>query len=146
MICDPSLALLLAAAQRGDTFDVLICDVNTSKHQHIELAQQIKADSTLASIKLVLMTTLGRRGDAQIAKEAGFSGYLTKPIHERQLYKALCLVMGQPLESHRDGEGVELEVAHRLDEPRDVGARQQGVEAQRHEPLELVAVRLVPHR
>ena len=60
----------------------------------LELAHTIKADPTIASVRLVLLTSLGRRGDAKAAQDAGFIGYLTKPIRKGQLQACLETVMG----------------------------------------------------
>jgi two-component system, sensor histidine kinase and response regulator len=42
---------------------------------------------------VVLLTSLGRRGDAAAAREAGLAAYLTKPIRESQLYDALVAAL-----------------------------------------------------
>jgi CheY-like chemotaxis protein/HPt (histidine-containing phosphotransfer) domain-containing protein len=41
------------------------------------------------------MTSLGFRGDAARMEQAGFSGYLTKPLRQAQLWEALSLVMSR---------------------------------------------------
>jgi CheY-like chemotaxis protein len=43
---------------------------------------------------LVLLTSIGARGDAARMKEAGFSAYLTKPARASQLLNALITVWG----------------------------------------------------
>ncbi|MFC1499809.1 response regulator, partial [Candidatus Zixiibacteriota bacterium] len=62
----------------------------------------IKADSMLADIKLVLLTSMGQRGDAQKMKEIGFEAYLTKPIRMTQLYDALLQVMSKQVPDSTD--------------------------------------------
>ena len=47
-----------------------------------ELAGIIKADAALRETRLVLMTSLGRRGDARRMAELGFAAYLTKPVRQ----------------------------------------------------------------
>ena len=49
----------------------------------------------LNSAGLALMTSIGHRGDAQRLEQIGFSAYLTKPLHKRQLWESLSLLMGQ---------------------------------------------------
>jgi len=61
------------------------------------LAKHIKSDDTLKDTRLILLTSLGRRGDATAAKQCGFSGYLTKPIRRSQLQACLETVMGLSL-------------------------------------------------
>jgi CheY-like chemotaxis protein len=46
------------------------------------LARAIKANPELKNTMLVLLTSIGVRGDAARMQEAGFSAYLTKPARE----------------------------------------------------------------
>jgi ammonium transporter len=91
---DEALNLMRQAAQQGKPFDLAILDMEMPEIDGLELAHTIKADPTIASVRLVLLTSLGRRGDAKAAQEAGFIGYLTKPIRKGQLQACLETVMG----------------------------------------------------
>ena len=90
-----ALAMIQAGRDRGDVFDLLICDMKMPGLDGRQLGQRIKSDSTLAATKLILLTSLGKQGEAKLAQEAGFSAYLTKPIHHNQLHETLSLVMGK---------------------------------------------------
>jgi CheY-like chemotaxis protein len=74
-------------------FDLALLDVDMGPTDGIELARVIKARGEGSDIKLVLLTSFGRRGDAKRAKEAGLAAYLTKPIRERQLHDCLVAVI-----------------------------------------------------
>jgi len=89
-----ALSLIRHAAQQRKPFDLAILDMEMPEMDGLELAHTIKADPTIASTRLVLLTSLGRRGDAKAAQEAGFIGYLTKPIRKGQLQACLETVMG----------------------------------------------------
>ena len=89
-----ALSLIRHAAQQGKPFDLAILDMEMPEMDGLELAHTIKADPTISSTRLVLLTSLGRRGDAKAAQEAGFIGYLTKPIRKGQLQACLETVMG----------------------------------------------------
>jgi signal transduction histidine kinase/DNA-binding response OmpR family regulator len=89
-----ALNLMRHAAQQGKPFDLAILDMEMPEIDGLELAHTIKADPTIASVRLVLLTSLGRRGDAKAAQDAGFIGYLTKPIRKGQLQACLETVMG----------------------------------------------------
>jgi two-component system sensor histidine kinase/response regulator len=91
-----ALSLLRAAAAEGNPFDLAVVDMHLPGMDGLGLGRAIKADPVLARTKLVLLTSLGRRGDARLAQSAGFSGYLTKPVRKAHLYECLRLVMGQP--------------------------------------------------
>ena len=90
------LALLQQQAKQGMPFDLAILDMEMPEMDGFTLAKRIKADSILQDTRLVLLTSLGRRGDATAAKQSGFSGYLTKPIRKGQLQYCLETVMGLP--------------------------------------------------
>ncbi|ALA56947.1 Putative Histidine kinase (modular protein) [Nitrospira moscoviensis] len=90
-----ALAVMRKAAVQGAPFDLAIVDMHMADMDGIQLGRAIKADPALASTRLVLLTSLGRRGDAHVARSAGFSAYLSKPVRKSQLHDCLRLVMGQ---------------------------------------------------
>jgi two-component system, sensor histidine kinase and response regulator len=49
----------------------------------------------LAAIPKILVATAGMRGMAAAATEAGFSGFLTKPLRQAQLFDCLLVVLDQ---------------------------------------------------
>jgi len=99
LVEDPKecLALLQQQAQKSTPFDLAILDMEMPGMDGFELAKRIKSNSTLQDTRLILLTSLGRRGDASAAQQCGFSGYLTKPIRKSQLQACLETVMGLPL-------------------------------------------------
>jgi PAS domain S-box-containing protein len=94
-----ALSLLRAAVVEGHPFDLAIIDHHMPDLNGLDLGRTIRADPALNRTKLVLLTSLGRRGDAQASREAGFAGYLTKPVRKSQLYDCLRMVMGRPAAS-----------------------------------------------
>ena len=94
-----ALEMLREAAGRGDPYDLAIVDLLMPGMDGIELAHTIKADPTIASTRLVLLTSMGLRGEAEKARQAGFSAYLTKPVRQSELYDTLVTVMGLPAEA-----------------------------------------------
>lgn len=53
----------------------------------------VTATPSLAHLKLIMLTSVGRRGDAARLQRVGFSAYLVKPIRQRQLHDCLCLLL-----------------------------------------------------
>jgi two-component system sensor histidine kinase/response regulator len=76
-------------------FDLVLLDLDMGSTDGVELARAITGRTEEARPRLVFMTSLGRRGDAKVAKEAGAAAYLTKPIRDRQLHDCLIAVMTQ---------------------------------------------------
>ncbi len=86
---------LLSRASPDSPFDLVLLDVDMGSTDGVELARGIKGRAEGDRSRLVLLTSLGRRGDAKMAKEAGVAAYLTKPIRDRQLHDCLVAVMTQ---------------------------------------------------
>jgi CheY-like chemotaxis protein len=77
----------------GEPYDLAVLDMQMPELDGLELARRIKADPALSPIRLVLLTSMGRRGDVDEASESGIEAYLTKPIRQSDLYDALVTVM-----------------------------------------------------
>ena len=88
------LALLYEQTQSSTPYDLVILDMEMPGMNGFELAKAIKADPLLQGTRLILLTSLGRRGDGTAAQQYGFAGYLTKPIRKVQLQACLETVMG----------------------------------------------------
>jgi two-component system, sensor histidine kinase and response regulator len=110
-----ALNLLRHAAQHHKPFDLAILDMEMPEMDGLALAQTIKADPAIASVRLVLLTSLGRRGDAKAAQDTGFIGYLTKPIRKGHLQACLETVMGYEPRPSTAGPGPFI-TAHHLQE------------------------------
>ena len=75
-------------------FDLAILDMQMPEMDGETLGRKIKQDSDLKNMILILMTSIGKRGDAQRLEKIGFVGYLTKPVKQSQLYDCLVTVSG----------------------------------------------------
>jgi two-component system cell cycle sensor histidine kinase/response regulator CckA len=97
-----ALALLKDAATRGEPFDLAILDLQMPRMDGLELGHAITADPVLTATRMVLLTSIGLRGQAEKAKQAGISAYLTKPVHRSQLYDCLSMIVDLPAKSVTD--------------------------------------------
>jgi two-component system, sensor histidine kinase and response regulator len=59
----------------------------------LQLACAIKADSALAPLHLIMLNSLGQRGQGQGAQHPGISAFLSKPVRQSQLYNTIMAVM-----------------------------------------------------
>jgi len=85
--------LLLDAQQKGDPFHIALIDMKMPGKSGETLGKQIRQDKSLDEIKLVIMTSIGIRGDAARMESAGFSAYLTKPVKQSLLHDCLLMVL-----------------------------------------------------
>ncbi|UCH90595.1 MAG: response regulator [Nitrospirota bacterium] len=93
-IAQQCIPILQEAAESGHPFDLAILDRSMPGLDGIQLGQLIRDEPDLAHTKLLLLTSIGQRGEAAAAHQAGFAGYLTKPLRKVQLHDGLAAVMG----------------------------------------------------
>ncbi|MDD4016482.1 MAG: PAS domain S-box protein [Kiritimatiellae bacterium] len=84
-----AVQLLLKAAEAGDPFQIAVLDMQMPVMDGEMLGQTIKADKRLAATALVMLTSLGTRGNANRFEEIGFTACLTKPARHQELKLAL---------------------------------------------------------
>jgi CheY-like chemotaxis protein len=61
----------------------------------VSLAQKIKENPDIRDTVLVMLTSVGQRGDAKVMEKAGFAAYLTKPAKRKELCACLALALGR---------------------------------------------------
>ncbi|MFZ5570302.1 MAG: response regulator [Thermodesulfobacteriota bacterium] len=88
-----ALARLALAAEAGDPYRIALIDRQLPEMNGEELGRRIKADSRIHETILVMLTSMGQRGDAARLTAIGFSAYLPKPVRQDQLLDALRLSM-----------------------------------------------------
>ena len=86
----------------GDPIRAAIIDFQMPEENGEELAKKIKSHAALEPTFLVLLTSVGTRGDAARAKAAGFAAYLHKPVRQSQLLEAIAAVLGRSNEGEAE--------------------------------------------
>ncbi len=89
-----ALEKLRAAAAEKDPFAVAILDMQLPDMDAGTLARSIRGTGSICDVGLVMLTSIGIRGDAAQARESGFAAYLTKPIKQSLLHDCLATVLG----------------------------------------------------
>ena len=92
---EQALALLRRTHAGLSGFDVVLLDLNMPGIDGYQLARTVRADSSLATIPLIMLTSSAQRGEAESSQQAGVSAYLTKPVRSDQLRKALRSTLGE---------------------------------------------------
>jgi two-component system sensor histidine kinase/response regulator len=85
---------LRQAATSKDPFEISIIDMQMPGMDGKTLGKKIKQDPDLKETLLVMMTSMGQRGDAKCFEKIGFAAYLTKPVKQSKLYDCLTIVAG----------------------------------------------------
>jgi PAS domain S-box-containing protein len=89
---EEALEALRSAHAVSDPFQIAILDHQMPDTDGETLGEAIKADPLLRDTVLVMLTSLGRKGDALRLKAAGFAAYLIKPARQSELLGALINV------------------------------------------------------
>ena len=91
------LTQLRSAARAEDHFALVLLDRHLSGVDSLQLARQIKASPEISDACLILMTPMAERGDTDRLALMGFTGHVTKPVHQAKLRQ--CLALGLPPET-----------------------------------------------
>ena len=100
------LDTLRVAAGRDTKFDLLIVDSHLPDGDGFDMVETVRADPALASIRVVMMTTTGQRGDAERCRTLGIGAYLTKPISRMDLAEVLHAVFAEAVPVPQDASGL----------------------------------------
>ena len=111
-----ALRLLREAATEGRPYDVAILDQMMPEMDGEMLGRHIKEDPLIKDTILVMLSSVGLRGDAARVKDIGFSAYLTKPIKRSHLFDCIFAVFGQRYESGDKKQARPLITRHTLAE------------------------------
>lgn len=80
---------LRQAMADGDPYRTCIISHYAVRPIHMELARDLKADSLVAPVALVMVTAVGSPGDGQKLWNAGFAAYLRKPVPAEEIRESL---------------------------------------------------------
>ena len=89
-----ALDKLRQARAGGDPFRIALIDMQMPGMDGRELGRRVRQDPALAETQLVMLTSVGHRGDSTALQEIGFAAYLTKPVKISHLYDCLVTVLG----------------------------------------------------
>ncbi len=79
------LQALYRALGENDPFLLAIIDMQMPGMDGEAVGRAVKADTRLLDTRLIMLTSLGTRGDAHRLQKIGFSAYATKPIQHQVL-------------------------------------------------------------
>ena len=113
-----ALQSLYRALDKNDPFRIAVIDMQMPGMDGEAVGCAIKADKRLAGTRMVMLTSLGMRGDARRFQEIGFAAYSTKPIRHQDLKAVLSHAL-------MDRDGVEP-----MSQPQPIATRHTASEKQ----------------
>jgi two-component system, sensor histidine kinase and response regulator len=112
-----ALREMRSAAEGGEAYDVVLMDLQMPGMDGMELARRIKTDPLISSTRLLLLTSVGMRGERDESLRAGIDAYLVKPVRQSELYDTLATLMAVSEEATGQGDK-SLVTRHALREQR----------------------------
>ena len=91
--CDGEEALEMLERTRPD---ILLLDLGMPKLDGFGVMRKIRENAELADLPVLAVTAFAMRGDREKALDAGFDGYLSKPINAISLADELERLLGRP--------------------------------------------------
>ena len=88
-----ALQVLYRSLEENDPFRIAVIDMQMPGMDGETLGRAIRADVRLNDTRMVMLTSLGMRGDAKRLEEIGFAAYATKPIRHPELKAILSLTL-----------------------------------------------------
>lgn len=89
------------AGATADPYDVILLDLAMPAMDGFELARRLQSTADLSHTRLIMVTAYDEPERGRAATEAGFSGYLTKPVRQSQLYDCIVNVSSAAQAAHR---------------------------------------------
>jgi signal transduction histidine kinase/CheY-like chemotaxis protein/HPt (histidine-containing phosphotransfer) domain-containing protein/putative methionine-R-sulfoxide reductase with GAF domain len=86
---DAALGAIQHARAAGRPFALVLTDSEMPGMDGFSLCERIRADSANAGVTLIMLSSVGRPGDAARCREIGIAGYLAKPIAQEELLDAI---------------------------------------------------------
>jgi len=113
---DAALTMLREAAAAGAPFRLAIVDRDMPEIGGEELAETVKAQPKIRDTILIMLASVGMKGDGSRMKELGFAGYLCKPAKQSLLFDAITMAV-----AGREGGGpaAPLVTRHSIAEARE---------------------------
>lgn len=105
---EEALEALHAAQRMGDPFDIVLADYQMPVMDGVTLSAAIKADPAIQEPVIVLLTSVGNRGEIGV-QEGAVDACLLKPVRQSQLMNVLATTWsakrGSPVLSRADSAG-----------------------------------------
>lgn len=89
---EEALQMMKKATAAGDPFHIAVLDFQLPNMDGEDLSNLIKTDRDLSHTSLILLTSMGMRGDANKFQEIGFDAYLVKPARAAVLLDTISTV------------------------------------------------------
>ena len=85
-----AIKVLVNASKENKPFDALVTDFTLPDMDGAELGHLIKGDSNISTTHLIMLTSMGKKGDSKRMHDAGYDAYLVKPTEHNILLEIIA--------------------------------------------------------
>jgi len=98
-----ALTAMESALTEDRPYDIVITDGQMPEMDGFELSSRIRANPALDATIIIMLTSVGLRGDAARCEKEGISAYLVKPVKKDELFDAIKMVLRRTGSGEGDG-------------------------------------------
>jgi two-component system sensor histidine kinase/response regulator len=91
-----AVAELERAHDAGRPYKLILLDLQMPELDGFEVAKRIRENPVGSDLEILMLTSLGMKGDAERCKEVGIGVYLVKPVKQAELLEGIMLTLGRP--------------------------------------------------
>lgn len=107
---------LQLAADSKDPYQLVLLDMQMPEMDGEQTLQEIKHNPLTKEIPVIILTSMGHRGDASRLEQIGCAGYLLKPVKQSQLNEAILTVLSRKKGTQKNQPSAPLVTRHLLNE------------------------------
>ncbi|MDF5735918.1 MULTISPECIES: GAF domain-containing protein [unclassified Nostoc] len=89
-----ALKVIQESANQKNLYDIALIDMQMPEIDGMTLGEQIKANSAIAGLPLIILTSTNQRDEIQRALKIGFAAYLVKPVKPSRLLDTIMTILG----------------------------------------------------
>ena len=89
-----AFARIESAIDKGKPYQILLLGSRLSGVDGFEVAKSVRERLYGEDLKIILLTSMGKKGDAEECSKFGISAYLVKPVKQSDLLDAIMLALG----------------------------------------------------
>jgi len=89
-----ALSILNDSISSEEPFNLILTDFQMPDMSGFDLAREIKTMEAFKRVPIIVLTSVGSKGDGKSCTDIGIEGYLTKPIRRDELHIAVISVLG----------------------------------------------------
>ncbi|MEH2347562.1 MAG: GAF domain-containing protein [Nostoc sp.] len=109
-----ALKAIQEACEQRKSYDVVLVDMQVPQTNGMTLEEQIKANSAIAEIPLIVLTSIDQRAQVQRALKVGFAAYLVKPLKPSRLLDTIMTILKTQPEAEQGARDLRLDATKEI--------------------------------